>query len=726
MITPAGVTASEYWDAIKAGNTTHARITFLGQNIVLTDDDIDHSIGIQITDVFNSEVDLVFGKAVCKQLGTSIINSDRLSGLVWTGEFSLEFGVEINNTTEWVTIGYFSGEKPNNVTTVPTIEFTAYDRMILFDQLADNYLKTISYPATLQTIYDGLCAFVGVENVSGDELPNIMSRSYTVAPADMEGYTCRNVLAWIAEACGCYATITETGKVRMCWFETTSHVVTGDEEFVVESSDMNPGMTWDEADTYTWDEIENLTWNDVCGYEEEYAIDRIVIKQLDNDLDIIYPTGLTDGNTYMIVSNPFLPVGSWSDVTDYVVPLYNRLDSFGGYFPVNLDCIGNWCIEAGDIITVDVNEYTINVPIFTKTMVWNGFTNDEYTTTGQKVRDVYTSDANKQKILNSKEIKLMVNGKYYDIKSGIVIDADGVKISGGKYIDILSGSSFKVESGGSVDVKSGGNLNVESGGNININGSGTLTLTGSSVSISSGSTFDVDATNFKIDSTNKNVITGDWKLESRGLISQYYNSTQQTDCMLMYGRTGIPFPTQSIPIVYSLSQVLSAINSRYGAAFSFGIRQPGTTWNDLSFEILAMDGTNPPRVEVSARRVLNGSFVDISSTLGGSTNKWTIYGDTVYYSSLVQNSSKDIKHDIKDMQSVGEKLDALKPITFVYDDDTEEKTRTGLVYEDTIKVMPEICTRDESAKAISYVELIPVLLKEIQDLRLRVKTLEER
>lgn len=726
MITPAGVTASEYWDAIKAGNTTHARITFLGQNIVLTDDDIDHSIGIQITDVFNSEVDLVFGKAVCKQLGTSIINSDRLSGLVWTGEFSLEFGVEINNTTEWVTIGYFSGEKPNNVTTVPTIEFTAYDRMILFDQLADNYLKTISYPATLQTIYDGLCAFVGVENVSGDELPNIMSRSYTVAPADMEGYTCRNVLAWIAEACGCYATITETGKVRMCWFETTSHVVTGDEEFVVESSDMNPGMTWDEADTYTWDEIENLTWNDVCGYEEEYAIDRIVIKQLDNDFDIIYPTGLTDGNTYMIVSNPFLPIGSWSDVTDYVIPLYNRLDSFGGYFPVNLDCIGNWCIEAGDIITVDVNEYTINVPIFTKTMVWNGFTNDEYTTTGQKVRDVYTSDANKQKILNSKEIKLMVNGKYYDIQSGIVIDEDGVKISGGKYIDILSGSSFKVESGGSVDVKSGGNLNVESGGNIDIQGSGTLALTGSSVSISSGSTFDVDATNFKIDSTNKNVITGDWKLEPRGLIAEYYNSTQQTNCMLMYGRTGIPFPTQSIPIVYSLSQVLSAINSKYNAAFSFGIRQPGTTWNDLSLGITAMDGTNPARVLVSATRILNGSIVDISGELGGSKNKWRVYGENVYYDSLIQNSSRDIKHDIQDMPSVGDKLDGLKPVTFVYDDDEEEKIRTGLIYEDTMEVMPEICTRDESAKAISYVELIPVLLKEIQDLRVRVKTLEER
>lgn len=93
---------------------------------------------------------------------------------------------------------------------------------------------------------------------------------------------------------------------------------------------------------------------------------------------------------------------------------------------------------------------------------------------------------------------------------------------------------------------------------------------------------------------------------------------------------------------------------------------------------------------------------------------------------MVQNSSRDIKHDIQNLPSIGEKLDGLNPVTFVYDIDTEERTRIGLIYEDTIEVMPEICTKDESNKAINYVELIPALLKEIQDLRKRVKELEER
>jgi hypothetical protein len=96
------------------------------------------------------------------------------------------------------------------------------------------------------------------------------------------------------------------------------------------------------------------------------------------------------------------------------------------------------------------------------------------------------------------------------------------------------------------------------------------------------------------------------------------------------------------------------------------------------------------------------------------------------YTNLTQNSSRDIKHDIEDMETVGEKLDRLRPVTFVYDDDPEEKRRAGLIYEETAEVLPEICTGEESAKAISYVEMIPMLLKEIQELRARVKALEER
>ena len=49
---------------------------------------------------------------------------------------------------------------------------------------------------------------------------------------------------------------------------------------------------------------------------------------------------------------------------------------------------------------------------------------------------------------------------------------------------------------------------------------------------------------------------------------------------------------------------------------------------------------------------------------------------------------------------------------------------SGLIYKDTISVFPEICREENGIKSIAYIELIPYLLKEVQELRIRVKQLE--
>ena len=119
---------------------------------------------------------------------------------------------------------------------------------------------------------------------------------------------------------------------------------------------------------------------------------------------------------------------------------------------------------------------------------------------------------------------------------------------------------------------------------------------------------------------------------------------------------------------------------------------------------------------------MNGS----AGWVGTSADKVNGYFDDLYYETLHAPSSREMKHGIRDMEPQGVKLDALRPVTFIYNDDKKERRRTGLIYEEAIEEMPEICTGDESAKAISYVEMIPMLLKEIQSLRARVKQLEER
>jgi hypothetical protein len=113
--------------------------------------------------------------------------------------------------------------------------------------------------------------------------------------------------------------------------------------------------------------------------------------------------------------------------------------------------------------------------------------------------------------------------------------------------------------------------------------------------------------------------------------------------------------------------------------------------------------------------------------LGQPSQPWTEgYISDLYYDNLHQNSSREVKHNILDMEAMGDTLDRLRPVTFAYNKDPKEKKRYGLIYEEAIDVLPEVCADEDQEKGINYMELVPMLLKEIQDLRKRVQDLEER
>ena len=98
----------------------------------------------------------------------------------------------------------------------------------------------------------------------------------------------------------------------------------------------------------------------------------------------------------------------------------------------------------------------------------------------------------------------------------------------------------------------------------------------------------------------------------------------------------------------------------------------------------------------------------------------------INYSELVQSSSKDVKYNINSLSYSNDIIDKLMPVSYIYKDDNKNKIRYGLIYEDTINLLPIVCGQDEEGhKYINYVELVPVLLKEIQNLRKRISKLEK-
>ena len=185
--------------------------------------------------------------------------------------------------------------------------------------------------------------------------------------------------------------------------------------------------------------------------------------------------------------------------------------------------------------------------------------------------------------------------------------------------------------------------------------------------------------------------------------------------------TSIGSESRQIDRIYTRQLNASSITGdtslKHIALLAYGSENPYVYYTESAGIDLKVDSNN-----VLTMLLLNG-LTNGETQIGSSDKKINrIYADDVTYTTLTQSSSRDVKHDIKDMQSPGERLDRLRPVTFVYNDDKEGRIRQGLILEETREIMPEICTET----GINYMELVPMLLKEVQELRARVAALEEK
>jgi len=412
MLTPTSGTLADYNAAVLAGNQTHARLVFPVQNITLTDADISINGGISRTSIMNPEEDLVFGRAVMDELQVKLLNGSVFTGFNWAEEFHLDMGVDMNNSTNWVTVGYFKGKKPRRTIRTDVIEFIAYDRMQAFDILADEFLASVTYPVTLETLYHDLCTYCGVSYAAGDEMADAMALTYTEDPFT-DGITCRTLLAWIAEANCCTAKINAAGNVRLTWFtdQTSNYSINSNKYFDID------------IDENTVPALDSVR---IASTEEEVS-------------GFVYPVNGT--NTYEIIDNPLLMFLSVTDKETIITDMVARFTALGSYIPASVTPIGNWMVETGDIIAVGYDSSsTMNMPIFNREFEWAGTGVDYYECVGNAERETVSQSAKEQYALGGK-----LSDKY-TIQSGIDIDENGIDITGQKYVRIRSGGVLDVDS----------------------------------------------------------------------------------------------------------------------------------------------------------------------------------------------------------------------------------------------------------------------------------------
>jgi len=118
-------------------------------------------------------------------------------------------------------------------------------------------------------------------------------------------------------------------------------------------------------------------------------------------------------------------------------------------------------------------------------------------------------------------------------------------------------------------------------------------------------------------------------------------------------------------------------------------------------------------------------WTDNFSTLGASSNRWT----TIYASNGVINTSDQrLKSNIEELGYGLNSILQLQPVSFTWKDETNGKVRIGLIAQDVEKVISEVVDKGNDPAqtlGINYSELVPVLIKGMQEQQKQINELKE-
>lgn len=246
-----------------------------------------------------------------------------------TNSVKVEIGLKIGNTIEYVPLGIFNIEdvKKDDYTT----KFTCYDNMTKFEIA---YFSSLGDKPTLQQVVNELASKTGVQFTGS--LP-----SYTVKK--LEGFTCREVLGYVASLCGGNALITRDGKFTIVYPTDISR-------------DVGEGVF------------------DLQRDEVKYKIAKITCQV--KEQETISKGSLGTDSMELQFENPWVTETILTDI-------YNRLNGFN-YLGYTMKWQGDLSLDIGDIITyTDTKKVTRKLPILYRKLSYDGGLDSELSAKGE-------------------------------------------------------------------------------------------------------------------------------------------------------------------------------------------------------------------------------------------------------------------------------------------------------------------------------------------------------
>ena len=333
-----------------------------------------------------------------------------------TNSVKVEIGLKIGNTIEYVPLGIFNIEdvKKDDYTT----KFTCYDNMTKFEIA---YFSSLGDKPTLQQVVNELASKTGIQFTGS--LP-----SYTVKK--LEGFTCREVLGYVASLCGGNAIITREGKFTIVYPTDIS-------------KDIGKGVF------------------DLQRDEVKYKIGKITCQV--KEQETISKGSLGTDSMELSFENPWVTETILTDI-------YNRLNGFN-YLGYTMKWQGDLSLDIGDIITyTDVKGVTRKLPILYRKLSYDGGLDSELSAKGEtKNKNSFNSSGSISNKLNRVVTEVaIVNKAFVDYAN--INDAN---------IKNLQAETAKIHN---LEVETA-NINNLLAGNIGSGSIQTIHLTGKNVVI---------------------------------------------------------------------------------------------------------------------------------------------------------------------------------------------------------------------------------------------------
>ena len=301
--------------------TFQARITLEGKTIT------EGILSIRINGGSSSEDDFSLGSAVSRYVELEI----EKTGMRFEGyEFSLELGLN----GEYIPMGYFTAEKPKG--DEERLSITAYDRMVKMERAC-----FLELPDSTNTV----AVLKGVGTIAGVE---VVTEGLTAIPIKKPvGYTCREVLSYVAQLYGGFAICNRAGKIEIKSYEDNDYTVTA-------------GRYWD-----------SFTHNDL-----PFVLGKITCYTGKNKKGEDISIHVGDGVRGIYFSNPFMDQTALDNV-------WGKLRNYT-YMPGSFRFLGDPRIDPWDVLTVeDRNGNSYKVPAMKLTQEYDGGLSTEVEAVGK-------------------------------------------------------------------------------------------------------------------------------------------------------------------------------------------------------------------------------------------------------------------------------------------------------------------------------------------------------